>query len=90
MNITNSTVNIDNLNVYNNTFIPLTVCTKCNQIKSLTEYYKDKRKSDGLLNICKSFQSITLKHYRDKINKELHNAIVRNSSYSKKNSIYQL
>ena len=46
MNITNSPVNIANLNVYNNTFIPLKVCTKCNQIKSLTEYYKDKRKSD--------------------------------------------
>ena len=87
MNITNSTVNIDNLNVYNNTSIPLKIYTKCNQIKSLTEYYKNKRKSDGLLNICKSCQSIILKHYRDKINIELHKAIVPNSSYSYKNYI---
>ena len=44
MNITNSTFNIDNLNVYNNKSSPLKICTKCNQIKSLTEYYIDKRK----------------------------------------------
>ena len=42
MNITNSTVNIENVNVYNNTPIPSKVCRNCNQIKPLTEYNKDK------------------------------------------------
>ena len=46
MNITHSTVNIDTLKAYNNTPIPLKVCRKCNQIKLLTEYTKDKTKSD--------------------------------------------
>ena len=48
MNITNSTVNIDNINAYNNTPIPSKVCRKCNQITQLTKYNKDKTKSDGL------------------------------------------
>ena len=66
MNTTNSTVNIDNVNVYNNTLILSKVCIKCNQIKSLTEYYKDKRKSVGLESCCKSCEYIKSKHYRDK------------------------
>ena len=66
MNITNSTVNIDNINAYNNTPITSKVCRKCNQIKQLTEYNKDKTKSDGLESYCKSCQSIKPKHYKDK------------------------
>ena len=57
---------IDNLNIfYNDTRIPSKVCTKCKQIKSITEYSKNKRKSDGLESSCKSCQSIKLKHYQD-------------------------
>ena len=62
MNITNSTVNIENVNAYNNTTtIPSKVCRKCNQIKPLTEYTKDKSKSDGLQSSCKSCESIARK-----------------------------
>ena len=43
MNITNSTVNINTLNAYNNnTSNPSEVCRKCYQIKPLTEYSKNK------------------------------------------------
>ena len=66
MNITNSTVNIDNLNVYNNTTILSKVCKKCNQNKPLTEYGKDKTKSNGLQYICRSCKCIANKHYRNK------------------------
>ena len=67
MNTTNNTVNIDTLNAYNNTTpIPSKVCRKFNQIKPLTEYTKDKTKSDGLESCCKSCQSIKSKHYCDK------------------------
>ena len=38
MNTTINNVNIENLNVYNNTPIPSKVCIKCNQNKSLTDY----------------------------------------------------
>ena len=71
MNITNSTVNIDNVNAYNNTTsIPSKVCTKCNQIKPLTEYCKNKSTLDGLHYSCKLCQSIISKLYRDK-NKQI-------------------
>ena len=67
MNITNSTINIDNINAYNNnTTITSKVCRKCNQIKPLTEYSKNKSTLDGLESYCKSCQSIKSKHYRDK------------------------
>ena len=66
MNITNSTLNIDKVNAYNNTTpIPSKVCRKCKQIKPLTEYTKDKTRSDGLQYICKSCQLIRSKYYRD-------------------------
>ena len=58
-------VNTDTLNVYNNTSAPSKVCSQCHQNKLLTEYNKDKRKSDGLQNDCKSCQSIKRKHYQD-------------------------
>ena len=71
MNITNSTVNIENLNAYNNTTpIPSKVCTKCNQIKPLSKYRKNKLTSDGLQNNCKSCKFIIDKRYRDK-NKQI-------------------
>ena len=57
--------NAQNVNIYNNTFILSKVCIKCNQIKPLTDFNKDKSKSDGLHYICKSSQSIISKHYRD-------------------------
>ena len=53
MNITHSIVNIDTLKAYNNTLIPSKLCRKCNQIKSLTEYTKDKTKSDIFLVLLK-------------------------------------
>ena len=66
MNITNSTVNIDNVNAYNNTTpIQSKVCIKCNQIKPLTEYTKNKSTSDGLESYCKSCKSIINKQYRE-------------------------
>ena len=33
-----------NVNIYNNKFIPSKVCINCNQIKSLTEYNKYRNK----------------------------------------------
>ena len=65
MNITNSTVNIDNINAYNNTPIISKVCWKCNQIKPLTEYSKNKLISDKLHYSCKLCDSITNQHNRD-------------------------
>ena len=66
MNITNSTVNIDHVNAYNNTTpIQSKVCRKCNQIKPLTEYNKDKSKSDGLEYCCKSCRYISRIHNRN-------------------------
>ena len=59
-----SNVNTNTLNVYNNTSLSK-VCSQCHQNKLLTEYNKDKRKSDGLQNDCKSCQSIKRKHYQD-------------------------
>ena len=70
MNITHSTVNIDTLNAYNNTPIPSKVCRKCNQIKPLTEYTKNKTKSHKLESSCKSCRCIKSKQYRDK-NKQI-------------------
>ena len=58
MNFTYSIVNIDTLKAYNNTPIPSKVCRKCNQIKPLTEYPKDKTKSDGFESSCKSCRCI--------------------------------
>ena len=66
MNITNSTVYIDNLNVYNNTTILSKVCKKCNQNKPLTEYGKDKATSDRLQYMCRSCKCIANKHDRNK------------------------
>ena len=58
-----SNSSIDNLNIFNNdTPIPSKVCTKCKQIKSITEYSKNKRKLDGLESSCKLCQSIKRKH----------------------------
>ena len=48
MSITNRNVYIDNLNVYNNTFIPSNVCFRCNQNKALTEYNKSRPNLDKL------------------------------------------
>ena len=60
MSIIISNINTDTLNVYNNTSIPSKVCTKCNQNKQLTEYNKDKSKSSGFRNNCKSCESIAI------------------------------
>ena len=94
MNITHCTVNIDTLNAYNNTTsIPSKVCTKCNQIKRLTEYNKDKTKSDGLRSSCKQCRSIKSKQYRDKnkhfnANKILNKNDVRTCPKCKKQKLY--
>ena len=56
------TLNVTALNNYK-TSGPSKVCSQCHQNKSLTEYNKDKRKSDGLKCNCKSCQSNTNKLY---------------------------
>ena len=93
MNITHNTVNIDTLKAYNNTPIPSKLCRKCNQIKSLTEYTKDKTKSDGLESNCKSCRSIKSKHYNDKnrqinANKIFNENDVKTCSKCKKQKLY--
>ena len=52
INIDNAKFN--NLIVYNNTTITSKVCSTCNQNKPLTEYQKNKSKSDGLRYSCKA------------------------------------
>ena len=65
MNITNSNVTIDNLNVYNNTLILFKICRKWNRIKLIIEYIKNKSTSDKLQYSCKLSESITKQHNRD-------------------------
>ena len=79
--------NVETLNVTtlynnnnNNTSVPSKVCSQCNQNKLLTDYNKDKRKSDGLRCNCKSCQSNTSKLYRDK-NKNVNKQINTNKIY---------
>ena len=62
--------NAQNVIIYNNTTIQSKVCIKCNQIKPLTEYRKNKLTSDGLQNDCKSCKLIIDKRYQDK-NKQI-------------------
>ena len=58
--------NLDNLNIFKNTTpIHSKTCTNCNQNNPLTDYNKDKTKSDGLQYNCKSCQSIKRKYYQD-------------------------
>ena len=77
MNITNSTVNIDNVNAYNNTTsIPSKVCRKCNQIKPLTEYHKNQYTSDKLHYSCKNCRKTDPKKYfRSKFSQAISRAI---------------
>ena len=59
-------VNIENLNINNNTTpVPSKVCKKCYQNKPLTEFHKDKSISDGYRNVCKSCRLNVSKDYRD-------------------------
>ena len=74
--------NAQNVNIYNNTTIPSKVCTKCNQIKPLTEYWKNKQKLDGLQSNCKLCKFIIGKRNRDK-NKQI-NAIKIYNEYDVK------
>ena len=67
LNVTALTNNNNNNN--NNTSAPSKVCSQFHQNKLLTEYNKDKRKSDGLRCNCKSCQANTNKHYRENNNK---------------------
>ena len=61
-----SNSSIDNFNIFNNnTPISSKVCTKCKQIKLITEYSKNKRKSDGLESSCKSCQYIKGNHWHE-------------------------
>ena len=87
-NITNSTVTI---NIFNNstdvpsydTNIPIKICSKCKQIKHLSEFYKCKKNFDGYQYQCKNCEREFHKQYnkeyriqnKDKIseaNKEYH------------------
>ena len=93
MNTTINTVNIDTLNAYNNTPTSSKVCTKCNQIKPLREYNKDKSKTDGLRYSCKQCQSIAKKQYRDNnrqinSNKIYNENDVKTCSKCKKQKLY--
>jgi hypothetical protein len=40
-------------------------CTKCGQLKELTEFNKQKASKDGLKTICKSCKKISNKNYRE-------------------------
>ena len=65
MSISINNANIDTLNAYNNKPTLSKVCTKCNQIKLLSEYNKDKSKSIGFRNNCKLCECIAKKQYQD-------------------------
>ena len=78
MSINIDTAKINNFTVYNNTTIASKVCSTCNQNKPLTEYYKDKSKSDGLRYSCKSCRNQQTQTY-----KENHKQIVLTPDYQK-------
>ena len=43
------------------------ICSKCKQIKLITEYNKDKIKSSKLYLCCKTCKSLAITHYRNNI-----------------------
>lgn len=53
-------------------------CSKCGEVKSLTEYHRHAGRSDGLANKCKSCVAVSSKNYREnnsdkiKISRKLH------------------
>ena len=77
--MTTTNNNAQNVNIYNNTSFPWKVCTKCNQIKPLTEYRKNKLTLDGLQNDCKSCKFIIDKRYQDK-NKQINDNTIYNEN----------
>ena len=77
------TLNVTTLN--NNTSAPSNVCSKCHHNKPLTDYNKDKRKSDNLRSNCKSCQSNTNKLYWDNninnnVNKQINSTNIYNEN----------
>ena len=41
-------------------------CTKCKQTKKLTEYYKDKKRPDGIMSHCKECQKVYSRNWTKK------------------------
>ena len=67
-NITNSTITINNYSATYHTHelngsIPSKACNKCQQIKQLIDFYKDKSKYDGYLTQCKNCDNTRQKEY---------------------------
>lgn len=53
------------------------VCTKCNKMQPLTEFYKSTKYKDGHVYICKTCASIySKKHYKDKIKEPTKKSVI--------------
>ena len=67
-NITTSTVTINNypstyINTETESSIPTKTCTKCHQIKQLTEFHKDNAAYDGYRTQCKNCRNNVQQQY---------------------------
>lgn len=51
-------------------------CNKCEEIKEVTKFYRDKSISDGYATICKSCKNISMSKWREE-NREKYNANMR-------------
>ena len=45
-------------------------CNRCKKVKSIDEFYKDKKRKDGLYSVCKKCHYETSKEYQPKYQKE--------------------
>lgn len=61
-----SNVNNSKLLIYQSDVVSLKVCNKCNSLKSLDSFCKDRTKKDGLHTVCKSCKYFTDKAYRER------------------------
>lgn len=61
-------------------------CITCKQQKSLTEYHKNKRKSDGLQNECKECCKIRDRKYYKKYGSKAY--VTRHKTYKKRNKLF--
>lgn len=63
-------------------------CSQCKQIKSITEFYKDRERKDGLRGNCKSCQKISnrnRKHRRGNKKVKEYNSVYRKTEKGKAN-----
>ena len=77
--------------IYNDNDIK--TCSQCKQIKSITDFSKNKTKSDGLQNICKSLESIVRNTYCNNnrqihVNKMFNENDIRTISKCKQQKLY--